>query len=127
MKKILVTDDDPQMIELILSAFELYGPEYEILTASNGRTAMEMVRQSHPDMIILDIMMPDGHGYSVCRDIRMNPSLNRMKILVLSAKYFPRDRQEILDLGADAFIPKPFGLQQVVLEVRKLLNDATPS
>jgi DNA-binding response OmpR family regulator len=124
MKKILVTDDDPRMLELVSMAFETYQNEYEILTASNGQIALKMVEEHHPDLLILDLMMPNGHGYSVCREIRADRSLDSMRILVLSAKYFPKDKQEVLALGADEFMPKPFSLKEIVRKSQHLLGCA---
>lgn len=122
MKKILITDDDPRMVEIIKSAFEPYDDEFELLTAHDGRSALGMVKKHRPDLLILDLMMPNGHGYSVCREIRADHSLNGMRILVVSAKYFPRDQHDVLDLGADAFMPKPCSLKQILQESRQLLE-----
>ncbi|MBM3262381.1 MAG: response regulator [candidate division Zixibacteria bacterium] len=123
MKKILITDDDPNMLEIISMAFETTGGSYEILTASDGRKAMEMVKSHHPDLLILDLMMPNGHGYWVCREIRSDKSFDTMPILVLSAKYYPKDREEVLAMGANAFMTKPFALRQIVERSRTLMNE----
>jgi two-component system, OmpR family, alkaline phosphatase synthesis response regulator PhoP len=121
MKKILITDDDPRMVEIIESAFEPFSDEFIVFTANDGKSALEMVQKHHPDLLILDLMMPNGHGYYVCREIREDKTLNEMKILVVSAKYFPRDQHDILKLGADMFMPKPFSLKQIIQESRALL------
>lgn len=126
MKKILITDDDPQMLEIISLAFEASGSDYEILTAPDGEKAMALIHEHHPDLLILDLLMPNGHGYWVCREIRADKTLDSMPILVLSAKYYPKDREEILAMGANAFMPKPFGFQQMI-EQSILLMDESPA
>lgn len=123
MKKILITDDDPRMVEIIRSAFEPFDEEFELFTANSGKSAMASIRANQPDLLILDLMMPNGHGYSVCRQIREDKALNSLRILVISAKYFPQDQNDVLDLGADGFIPKPCSLKQILQESRILLKD----
>ena len=123
MKKILITDDDPRMVEIIKSAFEPFEDEFELFSAHDGKSALEMVREHHPDLLILDLMMPNGHGYSVCRKIREDISLKEMRILVVSAKYYPQDQNDVLNLGADAFMPKPCSLKQILHQSRQLLEN----
>ena len=122
MKKVLVTDDDPRMVEIIKSAFEPFENEFQLFTANNGQSALKTVREHRPDLLILDLMMPNGHGYAVCREIRADVSLNDVRILVVSAKYFPQDQKDVLKLGADAFIPKPCSLKMILHQSRLLLE-----
>lgn len=120
MKKILVVDDDVDIVQLIAAAFAPYA--YEVLTAQSGTAALEVVRQHRPDLIILDLMMPDGHGFSVCQAVRADETLRQTRILVLSAKHYPADRQHAFDLGADEFMTKPFNVTHVVACARRLLE-----
>lgn len=121
MKKILVADDDEEIVALIVAAFAPY--PYEFLAANTGVTALELARQHHPDLIILDLMMPDGHGFAVCQAIRADEALRQMRILVLSAKQYPSDRQQMLELGADEFMTKPFSVVHVIQRVQQLLEN----
>lgn len=124
MKKILIADDDPKMIEIITLALQASDAGWEILTAPDGRSALALAIEHLPDLLILDLMMPNGHGYWVCSEVRADRSLDSMPILVLSAKQYPKDRADILSLGANAFLPKPFSLEQIVRQSRLLMDKA---
>lgn len=95
-----------------------------IPTASDGRTAEKLTREHHPDLLILDLMMPNGHGFWVCTEVRADRTLDAIPILVVSAKQFPDDRAEILSLGANAFLSKQFSLEEIVRQSRLSMDGA---
>ena len=121
-KKILVVDDDPIIVETIVQALEEDEFDYEVISASDGFEAGLQVNHFEPDLLILDIMMPDIKGYEVCKKIKDNPDTQNTKIIVLSA-YLDEDKfKKMKDHGADACYSKPLPLPQLKDEVARLLE-----
>jgi DNA-binding response OmpR family regulator len=119
-KKILIVDDDDDTVYLIKSLLELYS--YDIIEASTGKGGLLRAQKHHPDLIILDVMLPEMHGFSVCRIIKNDENLNHIKILILSAKLFDADKRKALDSGADAYMAKPFDPSELLAKVKELLS-----
>ena len=107
MYKILVADDEPGVVSLLKDYFEING--YEVITAKNGREAIENMKKN-PDMILLDINMPDGDGLSVCRQIRDYVSC---PILFLTARIEDNDKIEGFAAGGDDYMLKPFSIDEL--------------
>ncbi len=123
-RKILVVDDDPIIVETIVQALEEDEHDYEVISASDGFEAGLQVNHFRPDLIILDIMMPDIKGNEVCRKIKENPDTRDTKIIVLSA-YLDDDKfKEMKAYGADMCFSKPLPLPQLKEEVARLLERA---
>lgn len=121
-KKILVVDDDPIIVETIVQALEEDEADYEVISAADGFEAGLQVTHFAPDLLILDIMMPDIKGYDVCRKIKENPETSRIKIVVLSA-YLDEEKFERMKAhGADACFSKPLPLPKLKEEVSRLLG-----
>ena len=121
-KKILVVDDDPIIVETIVQALEEDEFDYEVISASDGFEAGLQVNHFSPNLLILDIMMPDIKGYDVCKKIKENPKSRDTKIIVLSA-YLDEDKfKKMKENGADACFSKPFPLPQLKEEVARLLG-----
>lgn len=118
-KRILVVDDDSHIRELVK---ENLGEEgYRVFTANDGLSAMNMIKNHKPDLIVLDIMMPEMDGWEVCKTIR--DSGKKIKIIMLSARSTSRDRMiGIRILKADRYLTKPFDIEDLLAEVRRLLN-----
>ncbi len=116
-KRILVADDDPKVVEVM----ELYlrRDGYQVLTAGDGRRTLEAVRELHPDLVVLDLMMPDLDGLDVCRVLRTESSV---PIIMLTARSTEDDRILGLDLGADDYVTKPASPREVVARVRAVLR-----
>lgn len=110
--KILIVDDEAEIRDVLHLYLEKDG--YEVVEASNGVEAMEKLQKEAPDLVILDIMMPDPDGYRVLRNIREN---NNIPVIILSAKDADADKILGLDLGADDYITKPFGPLEAVARV----------
>jgi len=118
MERILIIEDDKKLIRGLEDFFQTQG--YEVETAGTGKKGMELVRQRAPDLIILDIMLPDISGLDVCRQLKGEiPSL---RILVLSAKGEEVDKVIGLEIGADDYLTKPFGVRELLARTRALLR-----
>jgi excisionase family DNA binding protein len=121
-KKILVVDDDKIIVETLVQALEEDEYGYELISASDGFEAGLQVNHFKPDLIILDIMMPDINGYEVCQKIKCNPQTQDTKIIVLSAYLNDEAFKQMKEYGADACFSKPLPLEQLKFEVANLLG-----
>lgn len=119
-KKILVVDDEPHTIRSLTFVLEKEG--YDVSSATNGEEAMVKVRESKPSLMFLDVMMPKKNGYEVCQEVKGNPSLSDIYVIMLTAKGQEADRGKGLSLGVDEFITKPFSPMKVVERARELLG-----
>ena len=115
--KILVVDDEQRMVRFIQLNLEQDG--FEVITAYNGKEALEQVRTQLPDLILLDIMMPDINGFEVLKKIR---EVNNVPVIMLTAKGEEDDRIQGLELGADDYITKPFSPRELVSRIRAVLR-----
>ena len=121
-KKILVVDDDKIIVETIVQSLEEDEYGYEMISASDGFEAGLQVSHFKPDLLILDIMMPDINGYEVCQKVKSNPESKDTKIIVLSAYLNDEAFKQMKEYGADACFSKPLPLEQLKYEVAKLLG-----
>jgi len=118
--KILVVDDEPDALELI--AFNLKNAGLEVLTAENGDQALRLARSQLPDLILLDLMLPEVDGLEVCKILRRDPATSAIPIIMVTAKAAEMDRVLGLELGADDYVTKPFSPRELVLRVKNLLR-----
>ena len=118
--KILVVDDEPNIVRSLAFVFNKEG--YDVSTAEDGEKAMTMIRASKPDILILDVMMPHMNGYDVCQEVKSDPSLEDIHVLMLTAKGQKGDMEAALAKGADEYISKPFSPIQVLDRVKELLT-----
>jgi DNA-binding NarL/FixJ family response regulator len=118
-RKLLLIDDDPNLILLVKDYLEFRG--YNVMTAENGREALDVLDRDVPDMIICDVMMPEMDGYSLVKHIREEPRTNRIPVLFLSAKGQSQDRVKGLNEGADVYMSKPFEPEELVAQVEASL------
>src|SRR2546428_3244255 len=114
---ILVVDDEREIVRALRRSLNAHG--FTVLTASNGEEAFEMFSQQRPDLMLLDLLLPGMSGLEVCRRVRMTSNL---PIIVLSVKDAEHDKVEALDLGADDYVAKPFGMNEVLARVRVALR-----
>ena len=119
-QRVLVVDDDREIVRLVSGYLEQAG--YEVLAAYDGKTAMQMVRGEPPDLLILDLMLPDLDGWDITRTIRGDELLAQLPILMLTARVDDVDKILGLELGADDYVTKPFNPREVVARVRALLR-----
>lgn len=120
-RKILVVDDT-RNVQVLLSDF-LGGQDFEVLTAGDGREALEVVRETHPDLILLDIMMPNMDGYQFITHLRRESGI---PVIMITAKQQEADIIRGFDLGADDYITKPFRLRELLVRMRAVLRRAAP-
>jgi len=120
MPKILVVDDEPDAIELI--KFNLKAAGYEVVTAADGDEALKKARALVPDLILLDLMLPEVDGLEVCKILRRDARVSGIPIIMLTAKAAEIDRVLGLELGADDYVTKPFSPRELVLRVKRLLR-----
>src|SRR5215207_7200954 len=125
MTRILVVDDSPINLKLVSAALVPAG--YEIVTAQNGREALQRVEGIQPDMVILDVMMPELNGYEVCRRLRQRANLGQLPIMMLTANDSLEERINGLEAGADDYMSKPFEVPELQARVKALLRRATPT
>ncbi len=111
-EKILIVDDDSQIVKLM--EFFLGNNGYEVSSASDGLAAMEKITKEKPDVVLLDIMLPEIPGFAICESIRSNPVLAHTKVIMLSAKLFPQDHRLARMAGANGFVTKPFDIAEVL-------------
>jgi DNA-binding NarL/FixJ family response regulator len=122
-KRLLLIDDDPNLILLVKDYLEFRG--YEVITAENGREALEVLEKDIPDMIICDVMMPEMDGYTLVKQLREDQRTNWIPVLFLSAKGQSQDRVKGLNIGADVYMVKPFEPEELVAQVESSLKQAS--
>lgn len=118
-QKILVVDDDPYILMSLEFLMKKNG--YNVLVARNGTEAMQIVKEFIPDIVLLDIMMPDVNGYEICKYIKSTKKLAHSKVVFLSAKSSEADIKKGYDLGASLYISKPFSTRNIVTQLKELM------
>jgi DNA-binding response OmpR family regulator len=119
-RRILVVDDEPDLVELV--SFNLRAEGYEVITAANGVEALDQARAVLPDLIVLDLMMPELDGLSVCEILRRLPSTAPIPVIMLTAWKSELTRIIGLDTGAEDYITKPFSPRDLVTRVKNALR-----
>jgi len=118
-QKILVVDDEPEAVELV--EFNLKQAGYAVSTATDGVEALKKARSQTPDMILLDVMLPEMDGFEICKTLRLEAATSKTPILMLTAKAAEIDRVLGLELGADDYLTKPFSPRELLLRIKKIL------
>ena len=111
--QILVVDDEPQVVWMLQFSLEAEG--YQTLSARDGRAALDEVREHHPSVVLLDIMMPVMDGWAFLEELQALPAEERPRVIVVSARSSLRDRAKAAELGADAFVAKPFNVDDLLV------------
>jgi two-component system alkaline phosphatase synthesis response regulator PhoP len=119
-QRILVVDDDHEIVRTVRAYLEQAG--YPVLTAYDGATALQMMRHESPDLVVLDVMLPNQDGWAITREVRGDAKLSALPIIMLTARVEDTDKIIGLELGADDYITKPFNPREVVARVRSLLR-----
>ena len=122
-KKILIADDEPNIVAAL--EFLLQRSGYEVHVAHNGDEALKLVEATHPDLVLLDVMMPQKSGYEVCMRIRERADWRHIKIIMLSAKGRDAEVSKGLSMGADIYVTKPFSTRELMDRIRDLLGQST--
>lgn len=116
---ILTADDDPQLLRLVTRNLQLEG--YEVLAASDGQQALELIENHAPDLVLLDVMMPRMDGFTVCQRVR---EFSAVPIIMVTARGQDQDKVRGFDLGADDYLTKPFSVDELLARVRAVLRRA---
>ncbi|MET1004000.1 MAG: response regulator transcription factor [Propionibacteriaceae bacterium] len=120
MTFILAVDDDPAILRTL--SINLRARNYEVETAGDGRSALQIVQERTPDLVLLDLGLPDVDGVAVLTQLR---SFSRVPVVVLSARHESDDKVEALDLGADDYVTKPFGMEELMARIRAALRHSS--
>ena len=119
MSRVLVVDDDPEIVRLVRAYLEQAG--FGVLAAHDGKKAMQMARNEKPDLVVLDLMLPEMDGWDVCRALRKESDV---PVIMLTARVEETDKLVGLELGADDYVTKPFSPRELVARVRSVLRRA---
>ena len=119
-KAILVADDDPDILSIVSMSLEASG--YTVHKATNGREAVDLAREHHPDLVLMDMMMPVVSGYEAVKEIKADDDIKDITIVGLSAKAMASDMERASDVGIDGYITKPFRIAQVLSVVDEYLQ-----
>jgi len=120
-KKILVVEDEAELTGAIQIRLEQAG--YEVLLAYDGQQALEKARGENPDLIVLDLMLPKIDGFKVCRMLKFDEKYKKIPVVMLTARAQEKDETLGYEVGADAFITKPFKYQVLLSKIRELLGE----
>ncbi|MEW5830589.1 MAG: response regulator [Chloroflexota bacterium] len=120
MTKILIAEDEPDIRDLI--AFTLRFAGYEVVTAANGKEAVDLAPNEMPDLILMDVRMPIMTGYDACKLFKADPALKHVPVVFLSAKGQETEIQAGLEAGAEEYLLKPFGPSELTESIRRILS-----
>ena len=121
MKKILFVDDEKDMVEVVAS--RLRASNYNVILAYDGQEALDKAHKEKPDLIILDLMLPKMDGYWVCGLLKADVRYNKIPVIIFTARAHESDKQMGQDVGADAYITKPFEPQELLTKIKELLKE----
>lgn len=119
-KRVLIVDDEPNIVTSLEFLMKRAG--FAVSTANTGRGALASLEATPPDLVILDVMMPDLDGYEICRQVRAEPAWRDTKIVMLTARGRDAERERGLAVGADAYVTKPFSTRELVEQVKTMLG-----
>ena len=118
--RILIVDDEADLVSVLRFGLEVEG--FEVISAGDGEEGLRRAREDQPDLLVLDLMLPKLDGYKVCRALKFDERYKAMPILILSARSGEQDRRLALDMGADAFISKPYDIKDLVAKIRAKIS-----
>lgn len=119
MALILLADDDPDILQLMRWRLERAG--HQVLDTASGQQVVELAQQHRPQLVLMDVMMPELDGYQACQQLRAHPDLGGIPVVLLSARAAESDRRRGLEAGASEYLVKPFGLPQLLTLIEQLL------
>jgi len=119
--RVLIVDDEPHIVTSLVFLMRQNG--YDVQVINDGAVALDAIRERHPALVLLDVMLPSLDGVSVCRQLKADPSTADIKVVMLTAKGREDDRERGLAAGADLYVTKPFSTRQLVADVAGLLGD----
>lgn len=119
MKKIIIADDEHKILMSLEYSFKKNG--YDVYIARDGTEVLDFLKNMIPDVILLDIMMPNLDGFSTLEIIKQNEALKNTKVIFLSAKNNPKDIEKGLEMGADAYITKPYSIKKLIQQIEEMM------
>ena len=119
-EKLLVVDDEKDFVDMLAERLEAKG--FDVIESFDGKEGLEKARSEEPDLIILDIIMPEMSGYDVCRKLKLDDKLKKTPIVMLTAKFEPNDINFGKEMGADAYLTKPLELDLLLQKINALLR-----
>ena len=123
-QRILIVEDEPEAVELL--EFNLKQAGYAVTSAADGAEALKKIRAAPPDLILLDVMLPEMDGFEICKLVRLEAATAKIPIIMLTAKASELDRVLGLELGADDYLTKPYSPRELLLRVKKILARSAP-
>ena len=118
--RILVVDDEPHIVKIVEARLKANG--YEVITGTNGDEALAKAKEEKPDLIILDVMMPDPNGFQVCRTLKDDPEYCNIPVILLTAKTTEGDKLWGIESGADGYVTKPYNAEVLMGKIKDLLE-----
>ena len=119
-QRILIVDDEPDLRSVLRFGLEAAG--FEVSEAADGEQGLQMACDTLPDLIVLDLMLPRMDGYKVCRALKFDDRYRQIPVFILSARTGETDRRLALDLGADAYVTKPYDMKDLIARIRERLK-----
>lgn len=123
MKRVLIADDERSLRLLVRATLE--SSEIEVVEAEDGEEALRLVRSQRPDLVLLDVQMPDLSGFDVCQQIKSDPEMARLPVIMLTAQSQAAARERGIQAGADEYLTKPFSPLQLLTLVERMLNGSS--
>ena len=118
--RVLIVEDEPEILKAL--TFLLSRANFDVQVARDGEEAIELIEETRPALVLLDVMLPKRDGFEVCEIIRANPEWNDLRIIMLTARGREEDRERGLASGADAYLTKPFSTREVLAQVQRLTS-----
>ncbi len=118
--RILIVDDESDLVSVLRMGLEIEG--FEVIDAADGEAGLRLAQREKPDLMVLDLMLPKMDGYKVCRTLKFDERYRNLPIVVLSARSGEQDKKLALDMGADAFVSKPYDMGELVRLIRTQLR-----
>jgi DNA-binding response OmpR family regulator len=123
-RKVLIADDEPSIVAAVEFLLQRHG--YDVFVARDGEEALRLIEAAHPDLVLLDVMMPQKSGYEVCARIRERADWRDIKIIMLSARGRDAEVSRGLAAGADVYVIKPFSTRELMAKIKELLDRGVP-
>ena len=118
-KKILIVDDEPDILKVV--TFRVKKLEYEVVTATNGQEALDLIQKEEPDLILLDIELPVMNGYEVCQRVKTNEKLKHIPIIFLTASSASKIAEKVKEFNADDYLIKPFDSEELLKKIKNFI------
>jgi two-component system sensor histidine kinase/response regulator len=121
MKKVLIVDDNPDILEILKLRLKASG--FDVVSASNGKIAIKKAEEENPNLIIMDVIMPEMNGFEACKHLKANPKTKDIPVIMLTSLANEKDLTKGLEQGANCFITKPFNVSDLLFEIKSALGE----